>query len=53
MGEQLNLVTKLHTQTKRDYLDRMVNNKVECMLKAKEYEFDYCDGDRRFGLWWI
>ena len=49
MGEQLNIVTKLHKQTKRDYLDRMVNNKVECMLKAKEYEFDYWDGDRKYG----
>ena len=49
MGEQLSIVTDLHTQTKRDYLDRMINNKVECMLKAKEYEFDYWDGDRRFG----
>jgi hypothetical protein len=27
----------------------MVDNKVECMLKAKEYEFDYWDGDRRYG----
>lgn len=49
MGEQLEIVTKLHKQTKRDYLDRMVNNKVECMLKAKEYEFDYWDGDRKYG----
>ena len=27
----------------------MVDEKVHCMLKAKEYEFDYWDGDRRFG----
>ena len=27
----------------------MVDSKVECMLKAKEYEFDYWDGDRRHG----
>jgi len=27
----------------------MVDDKVGCMLKAKEYEFDYWDGDRRFG----
>jgi cyclopropane fatty-acyl-phospholipid synthase-like methyltransferase len=27
----------------------MVDDKVNCMLKAKEYEFDYWDGDRRFG----
>jgi len=38
----------------------MVDQKVHCMLKAKEYEADYWDGDRRFGYggynylagWW-
>jgi len=49
MGRLLNLVTPLHKATKRDYLARMADEKVECMLKAKEYEFDYWDGDRRFG----
>ncbi|WP_320173215.1 class I SAM-dependent methyltransferase [Maridesulfovibrio sp.] len=49
MGKLLNLVTPLHTSTKREYLQRMNDNKVDCMLKAKEYEFDYWDGDRRFG----
>jgi len=27
----------------------MVDDKVHCMLKAKDYESDYWDGDRRFG----
>jgi ubiquinone/menaquinone biosynthesis C-methylase UbiE len=27
----------------------MVDDKVHCMLKAKEYERDYWDGDRRYG----
>ncbi|HXT41009.1 MAG TPA: methyltransferase domain-containing protein [Candidatus Angelobacter sp.] len=49
MGRLLNIVTPLHKATKRDYLARMVDDKVNCMLKAKEYEFDYWDGDRRFG----
>jgi len=49
MGELLNIVTPLHKQTKRDYLARMNDDKVHCMLKAKEYEFDYWDGDRRYG----
>lgn len=49
MGQLLNLVTPLHKSTKRDYLARMVDDKVACMLKAKEYEADYWDGDRRFG----
>ncbi len=49
MGRLLNIVTPLHQATKRDYLARMVDDKVACMLKAKEYEADYWDGDRRFG----
>ena len=49
MGKLLNVVTPLHRRTKRDYLARMVDDKVMCMLKAKEYELDYWDGDRRFG----
>ena len=49
MGRLLNLVTSLHKQTKRKYIDRMVDDKVGCMLKAKKYEADYWDGDRRYG----
>lgn len=49
MGRLLNIVTPLHKRTKRDYLGRMQDEKVHCMLKAKEYEFDYWDGDRRYG----
>lgn len=49
MAELLNIVTPLHQATSRDYLARMVDNKVEAMVKAKEYEADYWDGDRRYG----
>jgi ubiquinone/menaquinone biosynthesis C-methylase UbiE len=49
MGRLLNVVTPLHKRTKRNYLARMEDDKIACMLKAKEYEFDYWDGDRRFG----
>ena len=49
MGQLLNIVTPLHKATKRDYLARMVDDKVHCMKKAKEYESDYWDGDRRYG----
>src|SRR3977135_2267815 len=49
MRQLLEVVTPLHKQTKRDYLARMVDDKVHCMLKAKEYEADYWDGDRRYG----
>lgn len=49
MKMELNLVTGLHKATKRDYLGRMNNSKVEAMKVAKQYGFDYWDGDRRFG----
>lgn len=49
MGQLRNFVTPLHKATTRDYIGRMVDEKVKCMLKAKEYEFDYWDGDRRYG----
>lgn len=49
MGQLLEIVTPLHQQTKRDYLARMVDDKVACMKIAKQYGADYWDGDRRFG----
>ena len=49
MGNLVNYVTMLHQSTSRAYIDRMMDDKVNCMLKAKEYEFDYWDGNRRFG----
>ena len=49
MGKLVNYVTPLHKATSRAYIDRMVDDKVQCMLKAKEYEADYWDGDRRYG----
>ncbi len=49
MGKLVNCVTTLHQSTSRSYIDRMVDDKVNCMLKAKEYELDYWDGNRRYG----
>ncbi len=55
-----NFVTPLHLSSKRDYLERMNNNKVDCMNIAKKYDYDYWDGDRKYGYggykyikgWW-
>jgi SAM-dependent methyltransferase len=49
MGKLLNIVTPLHESTKRDYLARMVDDKMHCMEVAKQYGKDYWDGDRRYG----
>lgn len=45
----LNIVTPLHRRTKRDYLARMVDNKIEAVMVAKKYGADYWDGNRRYG----
>jgi SAM-dependent methyltransferase len=49
MGKLLNIVTPLHESSKREYLARMLDNKVQCMKIAKKYGKDYWDGDRRYG----
>ena len=49
MGKLVNYVTPLHQATRRTYIDRMIDDKVHCMIKAKQYEYDYWDGDRRDG----
>jgi sporadic carbohydrate cluster protein (TIGR04323 family) len=49
IGKLKNFVTPKHLKTKRDYLQRMNNNKVDCMKIAKKYEYDYWDGDRKYG----
>ncbi len=46
----LDLVTTLHTSTKRNYLERVVeHDKAECAELACQFEKDYWDGDRKHG----
>lgn len=49
MGSLLNIITPLHTKTKRDYIGRMNDSKIECMKISKRYGQEYWDGDRRYG----
>ncbi|MBF0319218.1 MAG: class I SAM-dependent methyltransferase [Nitrospirae bacterium] len=49
MGRLLNIINQLHKKTTRDHIGRMTDNKIECMKLAKEYAFDYWDGNRRYG----
>jgi len=49
MGKLLNLITPLHTASKRDYLSRMMDDKPHCMNIASQYDFNYWDGERRYG----
>jgi|TARA_B110000114_G_C15069057_1_gene388800 ubiquinone/menaquinone biosynthesis C-methylase UbiE len=48
-NKEIKLMTKNHNKTKRNYLKRMVNFKVACMIEAKKYEKNYWDGPRKFG----
>ena len=49
MGKLLDIVNPLHKRAKRKYIDRMIDDKIECMKIAKQYGYDYWDGDRRYG----
>ena len=49
MGKLVNITTALHESTNRDFLARMVDDKVHCMKLAKQYGKDYWDGNRRYG----
>lgn len=46
---KLDIFTSLHKATAREYLSRMCNDKINCMKKAKEFGFDFWDGERKFG----
>ena len=47
---QIDFLSSVHKSTKRDYLQR-VNEfpKAEAMKRAKLFDYDYWDGDRKFG----
>jgi ubiquinone/menaquinone biosynthesis C-methylase UbiE len=43
------IITTNHLKTKREYLPRMNDNKIACMKIARKFDFNYWDGDRKFG----
>lgn len=49
MSKELFFLQKNHNQTKRNFLERMKNEKVLCMKVAKKFEKEYWDGDRKYG----
>jgi len=49
MGKLVDFVTPIHKITSRAYFHRMSNSKVNSMVIAKRFGFDYWDGDRKFG----
>ena len=46
----IDFVSDLHKATKRDYVGRVMEaDKSECAVIAKQYGYDYWDGDRKYG----
>jgi sporadic carbohydrate cluster protein (TIGR04323 family) len=49
IGNLKNYITVNHEKSSRNYLERVNDNKVRCMLVSKRYGFDYWDGNRKYG----
>lgn len=47
---EINFLEKYQNSTKRDYVARVTNHdKADCAAKAKNWGFDYWDGERQYG----
>ncbi len=47
---EINFLEKYQKATQRDYVQRVIDHdKAECAVIAKQWGFDYWDGDRRYG----
>jgi SAM-dependent methyltransferase len=47
--KEIKIFTSFHKKTKRNYLERMNNEKIFSMNVARKYGKDYWDGKRRYG----
>lgn len=48
--KEINFLEKYQKNTSRNYIERVVNHdKAECATKAKQWAYDYWDGDRCYG----
>jgi SAM-dependent methyltransferase len=47
----IDFIPRLHQSTKRNYLERVISHdKALCAEKARQWGFDYWDGDRQYGF---
>ena len=46
---ELRLLQQNHNRTKRNYLGRMLDNKIQCSKVSREYDMRYWDSDRKYG----
>ena len=48
--QDIDFISALHSSTQRDYVQRVVDHdKAECAAIAKQWGYDYWDGERQFG----
>ncbi len=47
--KELDIMNPNHKKTKRNYISRMMDSKVNCMIEAKKYGKNYWDGPRKYG----
>jgi len=48
---EIDFISPLHTKTQRDYVQRVVEfDKAACAEIAKQWGYDYWDGERQFGF---
>lgn len=46
----IDFIEKVHTSTKRDYIGRVTSaDKAQCAVVAKQFGYDFFDGDRKYG----
>lgn len=46
----IDFIEQVHTSTKRDYIGRVIQaDKAECAKIAKQFGYDFFDGDRKYG----
>lgn len=46
----IDFIEKVHLSTKRDYIGRVTEaDKAECAIIAKQYGYDFFDGERKYG----
>ena len=50
MLKQIDFLQEYNKSTKRDYVARVTSfDKADCAAHAKQWGFDYWDGDRQYG----
>lgn len=49
MNQERQIFNMLHNRTAREYLPRMLDDKVNCMVEARKFGVEFWDGERRTG----